>query len=326
MHSRKAQIKEEKFSLHFDESFPSGIYQTWKWKIDPWCRNNDAAENEKSVVRISSVSPLARKMLVDNADKEIGLALPMIFAGRSGFFEQRVFHLSDGGTRWDYVRLQGNQLQLRFKVNRDWDHIVLLEDHTGTNGTAAFEYLAQIMPGVCLEKQMLTFHAAFLEYNNKGKRYGIGICAPSGTGKTTHARLWRDNKEALILNGDRLICSPSVFSDMNEQNQNRDFSRHWIGYGSPWSGTSGEQINRSVPLRALVVLERGDHNETTHLSGLKAFGAVLPHVLYPSWDREKAEQAIDLLTQFLTDIPVIRLRCLPDVESVDVLFRALENL
>ena len=141
---------------------------------------------------------------------------------------------------------------------------------------------------------------------------GIIISAASGTGKTTHARLWRDYKNALIINGDRAVCKHT--------------DKGWIGYGTPWSGTSGEQINRSVHLKALVVLERSQENSAEVIYGMEAFGAVFPHILYPSWDRELTEKAMDLLEDFMNHIPIIRLRCRPDVESVDVLNRVLEEL
>ncbi|MGN0644691.1 MAG: hypothetical protein ACI4JH_07025, partial [Gemmiger sp.] len=137
----------------------------------------------------------------------------------------------------------------------------------------------------------------------------FAVCAPSGTGKTTHARLWRDSKNALILNGDRAVVGKS--------------GAGWTAYGTPWSGTSGEQINRHAPLKALVVLERAPQNSVERLQGLSAFGSVLPHLLYPAWDKPLAVTAIDGLNDLLETVPVYRLRCRPDAGAVDVLCRAL---
>ncbi|MCI5648538.1 MAG: hypothetical protein MR332_03755 [Fusicatenibacter sp.] len=141
---------------------------------------------------------------------------------------------------------------------------------------------------------------------------GIIISAPSGTGKTTHARLWRDSKHALIINGDRAAC--------------QKIDGIWTGFGLPWSGTSGEQINRNVPITALVVLERGEQNQTERITSLEAFGAILPHVLCPTWDAELTGKAMELVDDFLRQIPVIRLRCRADLESVKILYQALEDL
>ena len=155
---------------------------------------------------------------------------------------------------------------------------------------------------------LLTFHGVLMEYEGNG----IIISAASGTGKTTHARLWRDLRRALIINGDRAVCAKTA--------------EGWTGYGLPWSGTSGEQINRSVTIRALVVLRRGETNEAHRISALEAFHQVFAHVLYPSWDKALAEKMMDLLESFLRDVPIFLLSCRPDAESVDVLHDALAEV
>jgi len=282
------------------EDFPStGLFRMWNWKIDPW-RTTQPAEKTEDMVVISGFPP--------GDHHHVNEQLSVLSSERTGFFERRVYRLPDKGTLWDFVRVSGERLQLRFWVNAEWNQVNLLADNTGTQGMAAFEYLAQMMPGIHLNHDVLTFHASLVEYAG----WAFAVCASSGTGKTTHARLWRDYKNAIILNGDRMIC------DCQQQT--------WMAYGSPWSGTSGEQINRSAPLKALVVLERGEQNEATHITGLEAFGAILPHILYPSWDIELTGKALELLDKFLSEIPAVRLRCRPDKESVDVLCRFLEEL
>ena len=197
---------------------------------------------------------------------------------------------------------------LSYTVNHTWSEIVFAEDRSMTAGQMAFEYLGHIFPACGLMKDMLTFHGVLLEYSG----YGLIISAPSGTGKTTHARLWRDRKRALIINGDRAAC--------------RKKGGIWTGFGIPWSGTSGEQVNRSVPVKALVVLERGGENCASRIAGREAFGAVLPHVQCPAWDAQLTGRMLGLLDDFLRNIPVIRLRCLPDGEAADVLAKAVEDL
>lgn len=172
----------------------------------------------------------------------------------------------------------------------------------------AFEYLAHLLTACMLAHGLLTFHGVLMEYEGNG----IIISAASGTGKTTHARLWHDLRRALIINGDRAVCAKTA--------------EGWTGYGLPWSGTSGEQINRSVAIRALVVLRRGETNEAHRISALEAFHQVFAHVLYPSWDKALTEKMMDLLESFLRDVPIFLLSCRPDAESVDVLHDALAEV
>ena len=231
-----------------------------------------------------------------------------VYEVQNGFFLRQVFAVPGQGTLWRFVRKLSGEVLLSYMVDRSWSEVVLMEDHTSNGGNMAFECLCHILPGCGLKLDTLTFHGVLMEYAG----YGIIISAPSGTGKTTHARLWRNEKGALILNGDRAVC--------------RKIDRVWTGFGLPWSGTSGEQINRSVPIKAVVTLGRGKENATSLIRGLDAFGVVAPHMLYPTWDMEMTGRAMDLLDDFLKCIPVIHMRCLPEPEAVEVLEKTLEEL
>lgn len=264
-----------------------------EWKIDPF-----------RVKEIQSGSDFEIKQEKQNECVGV-LGNSLVYKEARGFFDWSVHQLNDENILFSLVRRSKNSVYLRYIVNADWDSITLIEDHTDNDGAVAFEYLAQIMPGVFLKHNLLTFHSALVEYQGQA----FAVCAPSGTGKTTHARLWRDSKNALILNGDRAVMGKS--------------GAGWTAYGTPWSGTSGEQINRHAPLKALVVLERAPQNSVERLQGLSAFGSVLPHLLYPAWDKPLAVTAIDGLNDLLETVPVYRLRCRPDAGAVDVLCRAL---
>lgn len=275
-----------------------GLWSTWGWKLDPW----------RVPAPVSGSYDLTIRRFSQGGFEGLSLSPSQQLRDEpSGFFLRQVLRTSGGGTLWRFVRRQSGEVCLSYAVSPDWAEIVLLEDGTRTEGHLAFEYLGQMMPYALLNRQVLTFHGVLMEHEGRG----IILSAPSGTGKTTHARLWREHQRALIINGDRAAC--------------RKADGVWTGFGLPWSGTSGEQINRSVPLAALVVLEQGARNEAHRLNGLESFGAVLPHVLCPRWDARLTGEAIDLLEDLLQHIPVIRLTCRPDAASVQVLYRALED-
>ena len=280
----------------FEYNTSSTFGNIWKWKLDAFTCHNHL--NEKHVCRF----------YLKNQHLQLPEIISKLYEVQDGFFLRQVFKLNDGGLLWRNIRKKNAEVSLSYYVNSNWDEVVLLEDHTSSAGNVAFEYLCHIFPGFGINLNLLTFHGVLLEYNGKG----IIISAPSGTGKTTHARLWRDKKNALIINGDRATC--------------RKTNGIWTGYGLPWSGTSGEQINRSVPINIMVILERGDYNHAEQIAGMDAFGAALEHVLKPEWDINLSEKALDLLVDFLQDIPVVRLQCLPNEESVNVLLRILERL
>jgi len=275
----------------FDHFGKGGFWELWPWKLDPFCVHEEAAA--EVVIRNAQSGEVC---------PETGAVL---HSEHAGFFRRDVLRAGDGGSVWRFIRKASDEVVLQYHLSADYRRVTLYVDRTESSGMVAFEYLNQMVPFIQLKHDAITFHGVLLEYEGGC----IAVCADSGVGKTTHARLWRDCKNALILNGDRAVL--------------RKNDRGWMGYGSPWSGSSGEQINRCAPLKALVILERGERNLAVRLNPIETLTGVLAHVLFPGWDPELTGKAMDLLDDLLTDVPVFRLRCRPDEEAVQVLYDAV---
>lgn len=213
--------------------------------------------------------------------------------------------LANGWLLWKQKSSEGEEL--KFAVCPEESRIVLMKDETGTCGIAAIEALTFFIFSLFLEKNILSIHSALLEHNGKG----ILIAATSGVGKTTHARLWRDIKNALILNGDRAACYKK--------------DGKWMAFGTPWCGTSGENINRQVPVKALVLLRRGECNEIIPLQPTEILTQLLPLITCPLLPGSQ-EKMLELLDGFLKAIPVIGFACTPDASAVETLAAYLETL
>lgn len=290
-------IADKTISLELEENL--SFWSMWPWKLDPfWIRESSCCTT--SDMKIS----LIKKKYSSNYDLN---DLKLLYQEHTGMFFRKVYQLPNGETLWLLTgsNINNPEIILEFIVSANWKEIQLLEDYTQSQGQVAFEYLAQMMPGVLAKEHMLSFHSALVECHG----YAFAVCGESGVGKTTHARLWRDYKNAIILNGDRSIC--------------KRIDNQWMAYGSPWSGTSGEQINRSAPFKGIVVLKQSSKNTVEQLSGIDAFSALFHHLVYPSWDVDIVNNVMDEFDAFLTDIPVYSLHCKPDQEAVDVLEQAL---
>ena len=85
--------------------------------------------------------------------------------------------------------------------------------------------------------------------------------APSGTGKSTQAELWRSYAGAKVINGDRALVKAENGVTAN---------------GILFSGTSGISENVTAPLRAIVLLRQSEKNEIRSVSGKEAFMRRLP--------------------------------------------------
>lgn len=280
------------------ENFGSSTFcDSWQWKLDPYLIPDESPPYVSYALTI-----------LNRPAENVHTAGEQLSCVQDGFFLRQVFRREDDGTLWRYVRRKNGENLLSFSVSPAWDEIALLSDCTKSSGQMAFEYLTHLFPACALSGGVLTFHGALVEHRG----CGFILSAASGTGKTTHARLWRDCRQALILNGDRASC--------------RKTEGRWTGYGLPWSGTSGEQINRSVQIRAFVQLERGEENEVCRVGAEEALISLLAGVQCPAWDAGRTERMLDLLSGFAGEIPVLRLRCRPDEEAVEVLERALEEI
>ena len=90
----------------------------------------------------------------------------------------------------------------------------------------------------------LLFHGSSIAVDGAGYLF----TAHSGTGKSTHTRLWRQvfRDRAVMVNDDK------PFLELRADGI-------WL-HGSPWSGKHGLDANICVPLKGICVLERGEEN------------------------------------------------------------------
>lgn len=133
----------------------------------------------------------------------------------------------------------------------------------------------------------------------------------SGTGKSTHTRLWLENiAGAELLNDD----SPFVTSDDEGVKV----------YGSPWSGKTSCYKNECYPLRAVVRLSQAPYNKIRPLHKLQAVGALLPS-LPPAfvYDITLEDALLGVLSKVVGEVPIYHLECLPDAAAAQLSFNTI---
>ena len=112
------------------------------------------------------------------------------------------------------------------------------------------------------------FHGASVALNDQGYIF----TADSGTGKTTHIKLWlKHHKDAYVVNGDQPIIG---------------VGEEILVYGSPWCGKEGMNTNAAVPLKAIVLMERGQKNVIHEISMKDALFDLLRQIYKPSGSME----------------------------------------
>ena len=128
----------------------------------------------------------------------------------------------------------------------------------------------------------------------------------SGTGKSTHTRLWREN-----IAGATLLNDDSPFVGLRDGRV--------MAYGSPWSGKTPCYKNENYPIRAIVRLSQAPHNQMRKLRSLQAIGALLPSLPPAFAFDEKLEDAVmNVLSAVVSKVPVYHLECLPNSEAAQL--------
>ncbi|MBR4500352.1 MAG: hypothetical protein IKP22_00475 [Clostridia bacterium] len=138
---------------------------------------------------------------------------------------------------------------------------------------------------------------------------GYMITAPSGTGKSTRARLWADHiPGSLIVNGDK------PFLRVGEDGV--------TAFGTPWCGKEGWNVNMSVPLRAVFILERSETGDSVErLSFGEAFPALFRQAYRPDGADERLK-TLALLQALGGKVNIYRFRSGPTLEAVRLAYQA----
>lgn len=154
-------------------------------------------------------------------------------------------------------------------------------------------------------------HAAVVEYD--GLAYAF--MAPSGTGKSTHVKLWMNTLKSncAIINGDKPILRLDKTPEGNPR---------VLACGSPWAGKEGWQTNTSAPLAGLCFLTRGTTDACLRISPTEAFDSAVRQIYMPS-DPVSAIRTLDFVDVLLQTVPLYQLSCTMNKTAVKASFEAM---
>ena len=155
----------------------------------------------------------------------------------------------------------------------------------------------------------LEMHASVIE--NGGKAYLF--LAKSGTGKSTHSRMWLKNiPGSHLLNDDNPIVR--VLSDGTV-----------MVYGSPWSGKTSCYHNESYPLGAMVEIRRTLYDKITPLGTVSAYALVYSSTSGIKFDAKMADDLHTTLCEVVKKVHCFTLECLPDAQAALVCYNGVKG-
>ena len=145
----------------------------------------------------------------------------------------------------------------------------------------------------------LEMHAAVVVKDGQGFLF----LGRSGTGKSTHARLWlQAYPDAWLLNDDNPILRVMDNGEV-------------LVFGSPWSGKTPCYKNASAPVATIVKLSQAPENTLRRLRLPEAYAGVLSSASGLKTEPKMADEIYKTIRHIVTHIPCYQLDCLPDTDA-----------
>lgn len=161
-----------------------------------------------------------------------------------------------------------------------------------------------------VQATMVPIHSSAVVWHDQA----VIFLGESGTGKSTHARLWLQNVDASwLLNDDSPIVSLTDGIP--------------VVYGSPWSGKTSCFHNQGFPLRAIVRLSQAPQNEIKRLSVSQAVAAMQPSCPTAlAYDAHYADMIQNFVGKIVSMVPIYHLSCLPDAAAAQLCMETIRGV
>ena len=197
---------------------------------------------------------------------------------------------------------EAEEIPYKFYVDNTTRHISMRVDASRCD-VSMLRFGLWIAFGIVLTlNNAVAVHSSSIECGGRG----VLFLGESGTGKSTHTRLWRENIEgARLLNDDSPIVRV-VNDDIRV-------------YGSPWSGKTPCYMAENHPVAALCRLSQAPENRIKRLHTIAAIAALLPSTP-PQFahDAELQDAILATLSIIIMRVPIYHLECLPNAAAAEL--------
>lgn len=190
-------------------------------------------------------------------------------------------------------------------AHNGWTRIDVVSDSSLLYSNASQLVCMRAYQYVALYSGALLLHAAAVAHAGMG----IVFCGVPGAGKSTQARLWEHELGAEAINNDQ----PCIVY------------RGGKAYvcGSPWSGKEPCYKDLSLPVRALVMVEKNGDNVAEPLRAAEAFALLyLNEYIVPVRD-DTERLYTSAVEKLVASVPVLRYRCDMTADAPKRLFEYL---
>lgn len=198
-------------------------------------------------------------------------------------------------------------IQNEARISAEEDRVEGLPVHTFPEGYLETLAVYRKLADVLIHKDVLLFHGSVIAVDG----HAYLFTAKSGTGKSTHTRLWREmfGDRAVMVNDDKPLLAIK--------------DGRIIAYGTPWNGKHKLGCNMSAPLSAICVLERGQTNKIFPLQPSQALPMLLQQSHRPA-DAAGRLAYLENLDKIAGATRFFRLECNMDPEAAKVAYEGMK--
>ena len=226
-------------------------------------------------------------------------------------YDNTMYELSTMDNAYLFRMIQSDGNCLLAEINRENAGYKATIHQTGDFDIYSLHFVCWTLFGIAaLSRQTVSIHASAVMHQGKS----IFFLGESGTGKSTHSRLWLKHiQDTELLNDD------SPFIRIETDGNIR-------AYGSPWSGKTPCYKNIHTPVAAFIRLSQAPHNRIRRLKGIEALGALLPSCPFAfAYDKRLSESVYSILSIVLQQLPVYHLECLPNADAAQLVYSTLKQ-
>ena len=194
-------------------------------------------------------------------------------------------------------------------VHNDSTHVTVYLDARAQN---ALKWDRTLIGLFSLEHYYLPLNAFLLHSSyiiHEGE--AVIFTAPSGTGKSTQADLWKTYAGADIINGDRTLLSYE--------------NGRWHANGFPVCGSSDICHNKTAPIKAIVCLNKAPENHIVKRTKLQLFHLLYSQSIHNSWNAEDTTMLTNHLSSILSSVSVYDYYCTKEADAVSFLKNVIEQ-
>ena len=190
----------------------------------------------------------------------------------------------------------------------DFKQSTIYADESTVREEGVLSWLLMMVFGqVALNYNTVMIHASVVEND----QYAYAFLGKSGTGKSTHSRLWLQHIPGMkLLNDD----NPAIRLQANNE--------VYI-YGTPWSGKTSCYVNKKLKLKGLVRLEQAKENKWLTISGAHKMIHLLPSCSAIRWNKVIFNQMLRITESIVSVTPFGLLQNLPNKEAAELCYEKI---